>query len=335
MIMRMNRLLPLILLLVISRSATAEDAFLVLGSFVNEDVARAEGSRISNDAGIEVLLFESIVNTRVQYRLLTGQLVEQSSRSALREQLMSAGVSDPWLLRFDDGTPYMETVFSDLGTGDALSATELAEIDSMLSDFDEEYAADSGMLLMDTGPSAEDVAFEVSSTSLDTSSNYVVVGSYGTARNATDYARWFEGLFPEILLHEVTVLRSEVSGATVFRVMIGPVVSSEEEKGVMDALSEQGIRGAWLLRGIPATIDASAQEQTQDMNSKQSADQGLELNQDISQPQRGFRIPGQSGSKAGRIAGKVPAKSSYPQGDFNPVRLRKAPANFPDPRDKH
>ena len=74
--MLINRILPLILLLVISRSAAAEDAFWVMGSFVNADVARVEGSRISSDAGIEVLLFESIVDARVQYRLLTGVLVE-------------------------------------------------------------------------------------------------------------------------------------------------------------------------------------------------------------------------------------------------------------------
>ena len=76
--MLMNRILPLILLLVISCSAAAEDVFWVLGSFVDEDVARVEGNRISNDAGIEVLIFESIVNTRVQYRLLTGVLVATS-----------------------------------------------------------------------------------------------------------------------------------------------------------------------------------------------------------------------------------------------------------------
>ena len=55
--MLMNRILPLILLLVISCSAAAEDVFWVLGSFVDEDVARVEGNRISNDAGIEVLHF--------------------------------------------------------------------------------------------------------------------------------------------------------------------------------------------------------------------------------------------------------------------------------------
>ena len=106
--MLMNRILPLILLLVISRSAAAEDLFWVLGSFLNEDVARVEGNRISNDAGIEVLLFESIVNTRVQYRLLTGVLVAPSDQAALRQQLMKVGVSDPWTLRFDDGPPYIQ-----------------------------------------------------------------------------------------------------------------------------------------------------------------------------------------------------------------------------------
>ena len=91
--MLMNRIRPLILLLVISCSAAAEDVFWVLGSFVDEDVARVDGSRISNDAGIEVLLFESIVNARVQYRLLTGVLVAPVTRQALRQQLMKVGVS--------------------------------------------------------------------------------------------------------------------------------------------------------------------------------------------------------------------------------------------------
>ena len=83
--MLMNRILPFILLLVIARSALAEDVFWVLGSFVDEAVARVEASRISSAAGIEVLLFKSIVNTQVQYRLLTGAMVEQSDQAELRQ----------------------------------------------------------------------------------------------------------------------------------------------------------------------------------------------------------------------------------------------------------
>jgi hypothetical protein len=321
--MLMNRILPLILLLVISRSAAAEDVFWVLGSFVNEDVARVEGSRISHDAGIEVLLFESIVNTRVQYRLLTGVLVEQSDQAELRQQLMQVGISDPWTLRFDDGIPYMETVFSDLGSGDALSDAELAEIDSMLSDFDDE---DTGMSLVDTGMSTEDIGSGAVSASGNASDNYVVAGSFGTAENAKDYAGKLGNMSPEILSYEVTVRRSEVFGETVYRIMIGPVLSSEE-KGVMEALGEQGVHGAWILQGIPAPADTSLQELNQDMGQDMSEDNS----QDISQPQRGFRIPSQSGSKAS----VAPVKSSSPQGDYNPVRLGKDSPNFPDPRDRN
>ena len=254
--MLMNRILPLILLLVITCSAAAEDVFWVLGSFVDEDVARVEGNRISNDAGIEVLIFESIVNTRVQYRLLTGILVAPSDQVALRQQLMKVGVSDPWMIRFDDGPPYMETIFSDLGTDDVLSAAELAEIDTMLRDFEDEYAEDSGMLTEDIGSGL------VSNASVGPAINYVVVGSYGTAGNANDYASKLGNAFPEILSHEVTVRRNEVSGETVYRVMIGPVLPSEE-KSLIRSLSEWGVHGAWLLPGIAAQADIGPQEVSQ------------------------------------------------------------------------
>jgi hypothetical protein len=312
--MLMNRILPLILLLVISRAAAAEDVFWVLGSFVNEDVARVEGSRISNDAGFEVLLFETVVDARVQYRLLTGVLGDENDQASLRQQLIEVGIPDPWTLRFDDGTPYMETVFSDLGLGGELSAAELEEIDSMLNDFDDEYAEGAGTSVMDAGMSTEDIDSEAVGTSVGSSANHVVAGSYGTAENAKDYAGKLGNMSPEILSHEVTVRRSEVSGQIVYRVMIGPVLPSEEES-LMASLSEQGVNGAWLLRGTPAPVDTGLQD----------------LNQDIRQPQRGFRIPG----KPGRKSGVAPVKSSRPQSDFNPVRLRKDPPNFPDPRDKH
>ena len=312
----MNRILSLILLLVISRFAAAEDVFWVLGSFVDEDVARVEGNRISNDAGIEVLIFESIVNTRVQYRLLTGILVAPSDQVALRQQLMKVGVSDPWMIRFDDGPPYMETIFSDLGTDDVLSAAELAEIDTMLRDFEDEYAEDSGMLTEDIGSGL------VSNASVGPAINYVVVGSYGTAGNANDYASKLGNAFPEILSHEVTVRRNEVSGETVYRVMIGPVLPSEE-KSLIRSLSEWGVHGAWLLPGIAAQADIGLQEVSQDT----SQDSG----QEISQPQRGFRIPSQPGSQTS----VTPVKSSRAQSDFNPVRLRKEAPNFPDPRNKY
>ena len=314
--MLMNRILPLILLLVISCSAAAEDVFWVLGSFVDEDVARVEGNRISNDAGIEVLIFESIVNTRVQYRLLTGVLVAPSEQGALRQQLMKVGVSDPWMIRFDDGPPYMETIFSDLGTDDVLSASELAEIDTMLRDFEDEYAEGSGILTEDIGSGL------VSNPSFGLAINYVVAGSYGNVGNANDYASKLGNEFPEILSHEVTVRRNEVSGEIVYRVMIGPVLPSEE-KGLIGSLSEWGGHGAWLLPGITVRADIGLKDVRQDT----SQDSG----QKVSQPQRGFRIPSQPGSQTS----VTPVKSSHAQSDFNPVRLRKDAPNFPDPRNKH
>jgi hypothetical protein len=316
----MSRILPLILLIVISRSAVAEDVFWVLGSFANADVARVEGNRISNDAGIEVLLFESIVNTRVQYRLLTGILVAPSDQTALRQQLLNVGVSDPWKLRFDDGPPYMETVFSDPGTGDALSSAELAEIDTMLRDFENEYAERVGMSIEELGSGLD------SNPSFGPAINYVVAGSYGIAGNANKYASKLGDEFPEILSYEVTVRRNEVSGEIVYRVMIGPVLPGEE-KGLIRSLSEWGGHGAWLLPGITAQADIGFQDTGQDTGQDASQD----ASQDISQPRRGFRIPSQSGSQTS----VTPVKSSRAQGDFNPVRLRKDAPNFPDPRNKH
>ena len=314
----MNRILSLILILVISRSASAENVFWVLGSFLDEDVARVDASRISNDAGIEVLLFESIVNAKVQHRLLTGAMVATSDQIALRQQLMKVGVSDQWTLRFDDAPPFMETIFSDEEIGNALSTEELTAIDAMLSDFEDEYA-EGGLTEMDM--SAEDInSGLVSSTPVGLAVNLVVVGSYGSAKNANDYVRILGNAFPEVLSHEVTVQRKEVSGEVVHRVVIGPVLPIEE-KGLMGSLSEWGVRGAWLLPGITAPINISLPGSGQDQDTDQY----------VSQVQRGFRIPDQSGIQSSVTS----VKSSREQDDFNPVRLRKGSARFPDPRNKH
>ena len=320
----MKRTLPSILLMVFSCTAIAEDVFWVLGSFVDEDVARLEGNRISNNAGIEVQLFESMVNTRVQYRLLTGVPVASSNQATLGQQLMKVGISNPWTLQFEDGAPYMETVFPDLGTSDLLSAEELAEIDSMLRDFEDEYPGDAGM-------SAEDIGSRLlSNPSGGLAINYVVAGSFGTEGSANDYASRLGNAFPEILSHEVTVHRSQFSGEVVYRVMIGPVLPSEE-KALVSSLSEWGVPDAWLLPGITAQLDIglhnSRQDPGQDSGDSTSQDSG----QDLSQPQRGLRILSQPGSQIRN----APLENSLTESDFNPVRLIKDPPNFPDPRNKH
>ena len=316
--MLMNRMLSLVLLLLISHSAAAEVVFWVLGSFLDEDVARVEAGRISNDAGIEVLLVESLVNSKVQYRLLTGVMVAPSDQAALRQELMKAGVPEPWTLRFDDVPPYIETAFSNEGTGNTLSAAELEEIDSMLSNFDDEYAEGA---LMEIGMSTKEISLGlVSATSVSLAGNFVVVGSYSSIEKANDHVGKLGNAFPEVLAHGVTVQRKEVFGEIVYRVMIGPVLSIEE-KSLMGSLSEWGGRGAWLLSGITAPIDISLQ------NSGPDQAQG----KNISQAKRGFRIPSKSGSQSS----VTPVKSSREQDDFNPVSLRKSSAKFPDPRNKH
>ena len=310
----MNRMRSFVLLLVISGSAFAEDVFWVLGSFLDEDFARVDGRRISNDAGIEVLLFKTIVNSRVQYRLLTGAMVASSDQAALREQLIKVGVSGQWTLRFDAPPPYMETIFSEGGTGNGLSAAELEEIESMLNDFEDEYAEGS-QIEMDM--SVEDISSGlVSATSDGLALNFVVVGSYDSTKNANDYASKLGSAFPEVLSYDVTVQPKEVSGEVVHRVMIGPVLPIEE-KGLMRSLSEWGVRGAWLLPEITVPIDISLQ--------------GSGPNQDVSQTNRGFRNPNQSSSQPSVTS----VKSAIEQDDFNLVRLRSGSAKFPDPRNKH
>ena len=316
--MLMNRLLSLMLLLVISRFVVAEDVFWVLGSFLEEDVARVDGSRISKDAGIEVLLFEVIVNARVQYRLLTRVLVVSSDEALLRQQLTKVGVPDPWALRFDDDVPYMETIFSDLGAGNTLSVTELAEIDLLLSDFDDEYGEEA---LANMGTPAEDISSGlVSTTSDELEVNYVVLGSYESTENANYFVSKLGNAFPEILSYELTVQRKQVSGKIFYRVMVGPLLPIEEND-LMGALSEWGIRDAWVLQRTIAPVDISLQASGQE--------QGSDKN--ISQPQRGFRIPSQLGSQASYS----PVKSFGAKDEFNPVSLMKGSPKFPDPRNKH
>ena len=209
------------------------------------------------------------------------------------------------MLQFEDGAPYMETVFPDLGTGDALSALELAEIDTMLRDFEDEYTEGAGM-------STEDIASGlVSNPSGGLARNYVVAGSYGTARRANDYASKLGNAFPEILSHEVTMRRSEVSGEIVYRVMIGPVLPSEET-ALIGSLGEWGVVDAWLLPGTAqADIDLPQAPQANSPDSDQNIIQ------------------------LGSQTSVMPVKSSRTQGDFNPVRLRKDAPKFPDPRNKH
>jgi hypothetical protein len=319
--MLMNRVLPLILLLVISRPAAA-DAFWVLGSFLDEDVARVDGSRISNDAGIEVLLFESIVNSRVQFRLLTGVKVAPADQAVLRQQLMKVGVSDQWALRFDASPPYMETIYSDKEVGNALSAAELVEIDSMLSDFEYEYTEGE---LMKVDMSAQDISSELAGASLlSGAGNFVVVGSYGSIQSANDYVKKLGNAFPEVLSHDVTVKRKEVSGEIVHRVMIGPV-RPIEERGLMDSLSQRGFRGGWLLPRItaPRNIGPEGSGQNQGLD--------LDTDQDISEPQAKVKSPDQSDRQS-----SVRSVESYrEQDDFNLVRLRRGSVKFPDPRNKH
>ena len=311
--MLMNRMLPLILLLMISRSVAAEDIFWVLGSFLEEDVARVDGSRISNNAGIEVLLFESMVNGRVQYRLLTDVLrVAPSNRAALRQQLIKFGVSDLWTLRFDDAPPYMEVVFSDGTAANALSAAELAEIDSMLNYYDDGYVEGA---LMDMAMLAEDNSSGlVSTTSVGLALNYVVVGSYGSIENANDQVSKLGDAVTKILSQEVTVRRKQISGEIVYRVLIGPVLPIEVND-LMGSLTEWGVLGAWLLPEVMAPAYISSQGS----------------NQDVSQPQRGFGVPSQHSSQASVAQVKVFSV----QDDFNPVLLRKSSPKFPDPRNKH
>jgi hypothetical protein len=92
-------------------------------------------------------------------------------------------------------------------------------------------------------------------------------------------------------------------------------------------LSEWGASDAWLLSGLMAPVVNSLKSTNQDIRQ----DTRQDTRQDISQPQRGLRIPSQSG----RQTSTIPVKSDPARIDFNPVRLRKNPPNFPDPRNKH
>jgi hypothetical protein len=160
----------------------------------------------------------------------------------------------------------------------------------------------------------------VSTTSDGLAVNYVVLGSYESTENANDYISKLGNAFPEILSYELTVQRKKVSGKIFYRVMVGPLLPIEE-KVLMGTLSEWEIRGAWALPRTIAPADISLRGFGQEQDSDQN----------ISEPQRGFRIPSQLGSQA-RF---TPVKSFGAKDDFNPVRLKKGSSKFPDPRNKH
>lgn len=300
----MNRFF-LILLISVSLPAHAAELFWVLGSYVEQAAARDEGKRISNESGIEVLLYESIVKGAVQYRLLTGLMSDESDQAGLRFQLQKVGIHDPWTLRFDQYTPYMETVFADIMLDSEFDEAELAEIDALLGAFDDDLDEFDEYYIDDFDDfAASDELLEVSDwESMSRAGSYVVAGSFRESGRARELAQRLGSL--EIA---VNVEPTTVQGTNYHRVLLGSV-SPGEEAGLIDRLQQLGIEGAWVLKGVAAY---------------QTSQPGSPASQEISQPQRG-----RSSTVQGR---QTVARNPGDDSDFNLARLKKKRLVWPDPR---
>jgi len=218
-----------LILLLIAAPVSAEIAFQVLGSFVEPEAARKEGSRIAAETGLEILLYETRVQDRLQYRLLTGVPEDPVYVEQQIQRLMQAGIADTWTLRLPDELPFMETVFAELD----FSEIDLAELEMP----DDEIL---------------DVSDIESAPVSTTFGNHVVAGSFREAGRA-------EALVARLsLLDPVTIAPVDISGFTYQRVLVGPV-SPDEEASVIARLAAQGVEGAWVLRS-GAAVTPQVQE---------------------------------------------------------------------------
>lgn len=304
----MNRFF-LILLISISLPAHAAELFWVLGSYVEQAVARDEGKRISNETAIEVLLYESNVKDVVHYRLLTGLMSDESDQAGLRYQLQKVGIHDPWTLRFEQSTPYMETLFADVMLDLEFDEAELAEIDALLGAFDDDLEEFGEDYFDDFEIETYDELLEFSSLeSMSRAGNYVVAGSFRESAGAQELAQKLGSL--EIA---VNVEPTTVQGTNYHRVLLGSVLPGEEA-GLIERLQQLGIEGAWVLKGDAASISY----QTSQPDS--SAPQGIRQSQgDLLRPST---IQGR----------QTVARNPGDDSDFNLARLKKKRLVWPDPR---
>lgn len=116
----------LLALLLIAAPVSAEHSFQVLGSFMEPESARKEGRRIASETGLEILLYETRVEDRLQYRLLASVPQDPGYADRQEQRLAQAGIADTWTLRLPDELPFMETVFAELELSDIDSAAVAA-----------------------------------------------------------------------------------------------------------------------------------------------------------------------------------------------------------------
>ncbi len=294
----MNRFF-LILLISVSLPAHAAELFWVLGSYVEQAVARDEAKRISNETGIEVLLYESIVKGAVRYRLLTGLMSGEGDQAGLRFQLQEVGINDPWTLRFEQSTPYMEAVFADITLDSEFDEAELAEIDALLGafdddlgEFDEDYIDD-----FDSFAVSDELLELRSLESMSRAGNYVVAGSFRESGRAQELAQRLGSLD-----FAVNVEPTTVQGTQYHRVLLGSVYPGEEA-GLIERLQQLGIEGAWVL-SQPRSL----------------------ASQEIRQPQRDLLRPPTVQRR------QTVARNPGDDSDFNLARLKKKRLAWPDPR---
>ena len=232
---RFSGWLQTVALLLISLNVAA-DSYWLIGSFNDRSDAISAAQQISADTGLDVYLQGS----GSRYRIMTGVADNQPDRQAMRAQLMAAGVTDIYMLTYDQKKPSlmlvnppMMTTEADLpaedpvarvpaggtsGDLDEFDDIDLAEIDAMLNDYDEDMTGEA---------------------------SYLVVGSFLDTEKADEVV-----ISINITGYNVIVRSAMVNGSQYHRVLVGPV-SDSDEVDVRQKLSALGFDGVWILRGIP------------------------------------------------------------------------------------
>lgn len=288
----MNRLVLLTLLL--AAPALAEETYWVLSSYPEEEMALSEGRRISAETGIEVLKQDIDVEGVPHYRLLTGLSSEESEHADLRDRLRQAGIEDVWMLRDDGSLPAMQTIFTEVD--DFFDESELTELDAFIEDFDDSFDDTLGpdVLLDDlTDPTVMGA--------------FVVAGSFQSFEIASSVA----GRLEAAVNYGVIMRDAEVGGDLYHRVLIGPIMQSEEADA-LSSLAVAGVTGGWVLPNVEVSV---TQLQSVEV-SPGTSDDALSL---PAPPHR-----------------EIPQPVEYGPDDYNLAELKENQGRFswPDPRKK-
>lgn len=302
-----SRLLAIALLSAFSFSVTATDDYWVIGSYSEEAEARLQGTPLSEQANVEVLLYEADRDPGPVWRLVTPAPDGAFAQRALTELMAQLGFADVPLLTIDGADRPMETLLPDfLLTNSPMSSDELVSIDSLLAeieaDIDDAVSLPVDGLVGDLAPGPDQT--------------HLVAGSFLNAERAINLASDLaaQGL-------PATVQATQVAMKRYHRVLLGPL-QQKNESMIYTGLAAAGIVDTWRLRSHGMSADSQAAA-----NANQPAptppvptqtvpeESGLA----IGRPERAYKIPGD----AKQAPSLFDPTSINSEEGYNPAQLRR------------